>query len=95
LVNARYDQQVDQQKDTLMKQFIRYFWGTIAHPRTTFDALATERTVRPEAAIQVIVMLMVTLSLMVACNTPQYSPTATPSPTPWGHASKSLIDATN
>ena len=31
---------------------------------------------------QVIGMLMVTLSLMVACNAPQHSPTPTPSPTP-------------
>lgn len=29
-----------------MKQFLRYFWGTIAHPRATFDRLAAERTVR-------------------------------------------------
>jgi hypothetical protein len=29
-----------------MKQFIRYLWGTIARPRTTFDALAEEHTVR-------------------------------------------------
>jgi hypothetical protein len=29
-----------------MRQFIRYFWGTIARPRTTFDALAEEHTVR-------------------------------------------------
>lgn len=29
-----------------MQQFVRYFWGTIARPRATFEALAAERTVR-------------------------------------------------
>ncbi len=29
-----------------MRQFIRYFWGTIRRPGPTFDALASERTVR-------------------------------------------------
>jgi hypothetical protein len=29
-----------------MKQFIRYFWNTIAHPRANFDALSAERSVR-------------------------------------------------
>lgn len=29
-----------------MKQFLRYFWGVMIHPRATFDALANERTVR-------------------------------------------------
>lgn len=29
-----------------MRQLIRYFWGTIIRPRTTFEMLAAERTVR-------------------------------------------------
>jgi hypothetical protein len=29
-----------------MRQFLRYFWGIIVHPHTTFDALAAQRTVR-------------------------------------------------
>jgi len=29
-----------------MRQLVRYFWGTIVRPRTTFEALAAERTVR-------------------------------------------------
>jgi hypothetical protein len=29
-----------------MKQFLRYFWNTIAHPRANIDTLAAERTVR-------------------------------------------------
>ena len=29
-----------------MKKFLRYFWGTIAYPRATFDALAEQRSVR-------------------------------------------------
>lgn len=29
-----------------MRQFIKYFWGTIVHPRATFDALAAENTIR-------------------------------------------------
>jgi hypothetical protein len=29
-----------------MKQFLRYFWNTIAHPLANIDALAAERTVR-------------------------------------------------
>lgn len=29
-----------------MKQFLWYFWNTIVHPRTAFDALAAERSVR-------------------------------------------------
>ena len=29
-----------------MRQLIRYFWGTIVRPGATFDALATERSVR-------------------------------------------------
>jgi hypothetical protein len=29
-----------------MKQFLRYFWNTIARPLSNIDALAVERTVR-------------------------------------------------
>jgi hypothetical protein len=29
-----------------MKQFLRYCWGIFTHPRTTFDALAAEKSVR-------------------------------------------------
>lgn len=30
-----------------MKQFLTFFWGTIARPRKTFDTLAAETTIRP------------------------------------------------
>ena len=29
-----------------LKQLLHYFWGTIVHPRVTFDALASQRTLR-------------------------------------------------
>lgn len=42
-----------------MKQFIRYFWNTIAHPRTNFDALAAQRTVRWAILVAVLPVLQV------------------------------------
>ena len=42
-----------------MKKLIRYFWGTIAHPRTAFDALAAEHTLRWAIAAAALPVLQV------------------------------------
>ena len=42
-----------------MKQFIRYFWNTIVHPGTNFDALAAERTVRWAIVVAALPVLQV------------------------------------
>ena len=42
-----------------MRAFIRYFWHTIAHPRSTFDALAAERSIRWAIAAAALPVLQV------------------------------------
>ncbi len=42
-----------------MKQFLRYFWNTIAHPRANFDALSAERSVRWALVVSVLPVLQV------------------------------------
>ncbi len=42
-----------------MKQFLRYFWNTIAHPQANFDALAAERSVRWALVVSALPVLQV------------------------------------
>lgn len=36
----------DQAEEAAMRSLIQYIWGTVVRPRATFDALASERTIR-------------------------------------------------
>jgi hypothetical protein len=46
-----------------VKHFIRYFWGTIVHPRATFDALAAERTVHWAVVVACLPVLQVWVNM--------------------------------
>lgn len=46
-------------RESLMRKFIRYFFGTIAHPGAAFDALAAEHSLRWAAAAACLPVLQV------------------------------------
>jgi hypothetical protein len=48
-----------------MKQFFGYFWGVIIHPRTTFDRLARQSSIRPAVILMVFGLLLGYLNFLL------------------------------